>query len=301
MVGRTLSPIGNLHAGVPQSTILSPLPFSLFMNDIVQATGTEVNLFADDTSVCASDSSVSRLQQKLQHAVDKLAAWFDSWALSVNNSKPAFMVFTTKRSMPSSALAINGQPISQVLNHKHLGLTFDPHLNWSAHTAPLLCKVSRKIGLLRRLRCRLPSLVIRALYMVAIRSSVEYATVAWSGIRSGDAQRLERLQRSATRLIVGLSVADRLPPALLLSPAGLEPLSLRRQAACAEFAFRLASGSCDQLPPHIAPALSSWQDRLPKSSSSLVLRSAKFGVQRLPRPRTKLFRRSPFYLSFFSA
>ena len=109
---------------------------------------------------------------------------------------------------------------------------------------------------------------------------------------------MERLQRSATRLIVGLSVADRLPPALLLYRAGLEPLSLRCQAACAEFAFRLVTGSCNQLPPHITAALSSWQDRLPKSSSSLVLRSAKFGVQRLPRPRTELFRRLPFYLSF---
>ena len=89
MVGRTLTPIGNLHAGVPQGTILSPLLSSLFMNDIVQTTGTDVNLFADDTSVCASDFSLSRLQQKLQHAVDKLAAWFDSWALSVNNTKSA--------------------------------------------------------------------------------------------------------------------------------------------------------------------------------------------------------------------
>ena len=92
MVGRSLSPIGNLHAGVPQGTILSPLLFSLFMNDIVQTSGIDVNLFADDTPVCASDSSVNRLQQKLQHAVDKLAAWFDSWALSVNNTKTAEMV-----------------------------------------------------------------------------------------------------------------------------------------------------------------------------------------------------------------
>ena len=99
------------------------------MNDIVQTSGIDVNLFADDTPVCASDSSVNRLQQKLQHAVDKLAAWFDSWALSANNTKSAFMVFTTKRSVPSFALAINGQPIPQLLSHKHLGLTFDPHLN----------------------------------------------------------------------------------------------------------------------------------------------------------------------------
>ena len=134
--------------------ILSPLLFSLFMNDIVQTSGIDVNLFADDTPVCASDSSVYRLQQKLQHAVDKLAAWFDSWALSVNNTKSAEMVLTTKRSVPPFALAINGQPISPVLYRKDLGLTFHPHLNWSAHTAALLCKVSWKIGLLCRLRCR---------------------------------------------------------------------------------------------------------------------------------------------------
>ena len=85
-------------------------------------------------------------------------------------------------------------------------------------------------------------------------------------------------QRSAARLIIGVSVADRLPPAILLARAGLEPPSLRRQAACAEFAFHLATGSCDQLPPHIAAALSSWQDRLPKSSSSVVIRSAHSGV-----------------------
>ena len=99
------------------------------MDDIVQTSGIDVNLFADDTPVCASDASVNRLQQKLQHAVDKLAAWFDSWALSVNNTKSAEMVLTTKRSVPSFALAINGQPISPVLNRKDLGLTFDPHLN----------------------------------------------------------------------------------------------------------------------------------------------------------------------------
>ena len=94
-----------------------------------------------------------------------------------------------------------------------------------------------------------------------------------------------------------MSVADRLPPAILLARARLEPLSLRPHAACAEFAFRLATGSYDQLSSHTATALSSWQDRLSKSFSSLVLRSAQSGVQRLPRPLTELFRRSPFYLS----
>ena len=140
-VGRSLSPIADLHAGVPQGAILSPLLFSLYMNDIVEATGADINLFADDTSVCVTDSSPCRLQQKMQHAVEKLAAWFSSWALSINNKKSALMVFTSRKSVPSVAVSINGEPIRHVLNHKHLGLVFDSHLSWSAHATALVNKV----------------------------------------------------------------------------------------------------------------------------------------------------------------
>ena len=86
-VGRHISSSSYLHAGVPQRAILSPLLFSLYMNDVVQATGEDVNMFADDTSVCAYDKSVAGLQMKLQLAVDTLAAWFGSWALTINRQK----------------------------------------------------------------------------------------------------------------------------------------------------------------------------------------------------------------------
>lgn len=268
------------------------------MNDIVEATGADINLFTDDTSVCVTDSSPCRLQQKMQHAVEKLAAWFSSWALSINNKKSALMVFTSRKSVPSVAVSINGEPIRHVVNHKHLGLVFDSHLSWSAHATALVNKVSQRVGLLRRLRCRLPPLVIRSLYLTAIRPALEYTIVAWSGIRSGDAQRLERVQRSAARLITGISPSDRLSSEILLARAGLDPLHLRRQAACAAFAFSLSPGNHDHFPPHMAATLTVWQDLLPRSTSSLVLRSSQSGVRRLPRPRTELFRRSPFYLSF---
>ena len=60
----------------------------------------------------------------------------------------------------------------------------------------------------------------------------------------------------------------------------------------------LSPGNHDHFPPHMAATLTVWQDLLPRSTSSLVLRSSQSGVRRLPRPRTELFRRSPFYLSF---
>ena len=100
-VGRHLSAVAPLHAGVPQGAVLSPLLFALYMNDIVCCTEADINLFADDTSVFAADMSVKGLQLKLQVIVDQLSAWFSSWALTVNSKKSALMLFTTKCSIPS--------------------------------------------------------------------------------------------------------------------------------------------------------------------------------------------------------
>ena len=92
------------------------------------------------------------------------------------------------------------------------------------HTSVVLTKASRKIGLLRRLRRRLPPLVIQSIYTPCIRPAMEYAAVAWCGVGSSDIERLERVQRAAARLIAKVSVTDRLSRDLLLARGGLEPL-----------------------------------------------------------------------------
>ena len=73
VVGQHMSYASSLHVGVPERAILSPLLFSLYMKDVVEATGTDVNMFSYDTSVSATDKSVTGLQVKLQRAVDALA------------------------------------------------------------------------------------------------------------------------------------------------------------------------------------------------------------------------------------
>ena len=159
-VGRHLSSAAPLYAGVLQGAVLSPLLFSLYMNDIVKCTDANVNLFADDTSVFVTDKSPSGLQVKLQAVVDKLASWFDSWALAVNHRKSPLMVLTTRRSVPAQNVSLAGDVIQQATSHKHLGLTLDCHLSWNQHTTDIIAKASSKIGLLRCLRRRLPALAI---------------------------------------------------------------------------------------------------------------------------------------------
>ena len=98
-----------------------------------------------------SDKSAGTLQVKLQAVLDKLSAWFHSWAVPVNYSKSVVMVLTTRRSVPSVNVNLDGFPLPQVTSHKHLGLMINSYLSWSDHSAYILGKVSKKIGLLRRL------------------------------------------------------------------------------------------------------------------------------------------------------
>ena len=293
-VGGQVSSIAPLFAGVPQGAILSPLLFSLYINDVVESTDANFNLFADDTSAYVCDKSASALQVKLQTVLDKLSIWFNSWAITVNHSKSAIMVVTTRRNVPKVDVHLNGINLPQVTSHKHLGLIFNSRLTWSDNSAFIAGKASRKIGLLRRLRFRLPRLVLRSLYLTCVRPTMEYACGAWAGVGSQDALRLERTQRAAARLIAGVSLREKLPSDLLLARAGLDPLSLRRQVTLCSTVYNL-SQTVPKGPPHLVNFFNHWTGAVALSKSVMRLRSQDTASTRLPRPRSELLRRSPFY------
>ena len=119
--------------------------------------------------------------------------------------------------------------------------------------------------------------------------------MAWCGVGVSDAERLERVQRAVGRLIARVFITDRLPRHLLLARAGLESLQQRRRLHCGIFAYQLTFTSRRFVPLHLALLFERWQSRIPSSTLVLVLRSVSYGHSRLPRPRTELFRSSPFY------
>ena len=293
-VGNNISEVEPLHAGVPQGAILSPLFFSLYINDVVESADANFNLFADDTSVYLTDESPAALQSRLQAVLDKLSIWFKSWAVTVNNAKSAVMLISRRRNLPALNVQLDGTAIPQVVTHKHLGLMFNNRLCWNSHTDYVRKKAAKKIGFLRRIRRRLPCLVIRSLYMACIRPTLEYAGEAWVGIGKSDSNRLEKCQRAAARLIAKVSLKDNIPHDLLLAHAGLESLSTRRSLKIVSTVYRLSSAQ-PKSPPHLLKAFQDWLGTAPDSESSMTLRSAERESIRLPRPRTELLRLSPFY------
>ena len=297
VVDGSMSEFSALHAGVPQGAILSPLLFSIYVNDVpsCNSTGGSTNLFADDTSLFTVDQDVSTLSTKMQSCVDSLSAWFDRWLLTVNTAKSAVMVIRSKRKPPVSlSVSIKGCVLPQTPFHRHLGLVVNDTLTWSTHVDSIVSKASSRIGLLRRLKCSTSPLVVRDLYLYCVRPVIEYAQVAWAGLSAIDEKRLERINRSAARLISNTRLSAHLPHQLLLARAGLEPLKVRRQVAQALFVRRLLSG---RLPPHLQVATDPWILLQPqRRGHSMDLRNG--GCLRLPRPKKTVLKLSPLYSSF---
>lgn len=293
VVDGTTSPFAALYAGVPQGAVLSPLLFSVYMNDIPFSGST--NLFADDTSSYVTESSPLELRRKLQDRTEALCTWFTKWLLTINPTKSVVMVFRSyKKPRISIQITVESSIIPQQRTHRHLGVIFNENLTWADHVTGVILNASAKLGLIRRMSKRLDPLVIRELYICCIRPAVEYAHIVWAGLTALDCARLERLNRKAGRLILKLPAASNLPHDILLARAGLPTLTERRQFAQIKFCFN-ALYRDSRLPEHLKQAVSVWTSSQTPSSHHMTLRG---GSVRLPRPWTNCQKSSPFYSAF---
>ena len=254
--GCTSAP-AEIGAGVPQGVILSPLLFSVYVNDLSSATpASHINLFADDTTAYASSQAPSVLNSDLQTTVEYLSSWFSRWHLSVHPAKTVYMALYSTGMPPCQLnIKINDNHIMQVTRHRHIGVTFNERLSWKDHVHDVINKSAKKIGLLRRLGRQLSSTIVRDLYAFSIRPGIDYGSIVWSGLSFSDAARLQRLNRSAARLITKTSPTSDISRELLLARAGLPSLdTCRRMAQC----ILIQKAYLGRHPRHLQLDLSLW-------------------------------------------
>ncbi|MFZ2539900.1 MAG: reverse transcriptase domain-containing protein [Oscillospiraceae bacterium] len=108
-------------SGVPQGSIIGPLLFLLFLNDIVVGIDSEISLFADDTSLFSIKPSLQEVEFDLNNSLLKLELWSKKWHVSFNPLKSHYMVITNKKKMELN-LVLNNTQITRVTEHKHLGI-----------------------------------------------------------------------------------------------------------------------------------------------------------------------------------
>ena len=199
-----------VSSGIPQGSVLGPLLFLVYINDLPSNVGSCSKLFADDTKLYREVSDVDDMAQ-LQNDVDSLELWAEKWQLPFNKSKCSLMHLGS--SNQHFTYQMGGTDIAQVNVEKDLGLLVDDTLKFHKQTAAAVSRANRVLGLVRRAFIALDCQSLCLLYRTLIRPHLEYANSVWGPTSKTDQDAVERVQRRATRMVRSLrhlSYQDRL-------------------------------------------------------------------------------------------
>jgi hypothetical protein len=194
----------SVESGVPQGSILGPLQFILYNNDLpdVLTTGTSMSIFADDTKIFRCIRTI-RDCITLQYDIDKIAAWGKKWGLKFNESK--CQVISVISSIPKFVYQykLSGINLSRVDEVIDLGINISHNLKWNVHVNTIIKKAFSRLWLiLRTVGFDSPAKIKQTLYLTLVRSILEFGSTVWSPTSKELLSLLESVQRKATHIIV---------------------------------------------------------------------------------------------------
>ena len=190
------SSMSDVVSGVPQGTVLGPILFLIYINDIMTDISSNIRLFADDREIHSSDDAIT-----LQRDLDTLHAWSTKWQMHFNVMKCAIMTVTKKKRPLDHAYSMNNEIIPWVTSHDYLGVTISHNLSWNKQCDKVHSKASRTLGLIRRTLHAAPPPVKKRAYEALVRPTLEYVSAAWSPHTQAKIKKIEQVQRSAARFI----------------------------------------------------------------------------------------------------
>ncbi|GFX36610.1 probable RNA-directed DNA polymerase from transposon X-element [Trichonephila clavipes] len=203
-INETLSNEHSVSAGCPQGSLLGPLLFNLYINDIPDYSLTKINLYADDTAIHATYKKLETISFALNKHLLLLQNFYDKWKISINVEKSTAIIFTKKQSLPPPIIMYNTQiPWSQ--EAKYLGIIFDTHLTWKQHIYYVRDKFRKIMFKLYPLIGRNSYLSIEnkvLLYTAVMRPILAYACPVWGYAAKTNINILDTLQNSLIRMIV---------------------------------------------------------------------------------------------------
>lgn len=206
VISNASSSVLPINAGVPQGSILGPLLFLIYINDIVNNIEANIRLFADDTSLYIIVDDPATSATILNRDLSSILAWSRLWLVSFNPSKTESLLFSRKRNKPAHPpLYFNNTPVSQVPNHKHLGVNLSEDTKWSTHVSTNINNAWKRIGMLKSLKFLISRSGLEKLYLSLIRPLLEYADVVWDNcsVELKKNNDIEAVQNEAARIVTG--------------------------------------------------------------------------------------------------
>ena len=183
MLNGQVSDWSDVTAGVPQGSILGPLLFLIYINDLSEGLSSNTKLFADDTSLFSviHDSNTSALE--LNSDLVKINRWAFQWKMSFNPDpkKQAQEVIFSRKSKAIShpPVVFNNNNVIQTTSQKHHGIILDTRLSFEKHLETVLCKINKTIGLIRKLQNLLPRTALITLYKAFVCPHLDYDDIVY--------------------------------------------------------------------------------------------------------------------------
>lgn len=202
------SELYDVNMGVPQGSILGPLIFLLFINDLPSHLGTDtLVLYADDTSISQEGDSVEELQFKLDEVIQKFMTWCYRNKLILNAEKTVLVQFFGRKRIETPLnVIINNFPLQPTDSTKFLGIYIDFELNWKVHIDNVIKNLSKTFYAILQLKKVLDTKSLLDVYFASVHSVLSYNIPLWGG--STDSNRVFIAQKRIIRLIFGMKQTE---------------------------------------------------------------------------------------------
>ena len=237
-----LSSERNIKCGVPQGSILGPLFFLIYINDLPNClTNTEARLFADDTNITAAGNNIKEVEGAINSDLENLYKWLTANKLSLNVTKTEFLLIGSNQILKSISnhqhnISIAENQIKQVSDSKTLGIIVDENLNWKKNTDNICKKITSGLGAVRRIKEFVDQKTLLSIYNAIIQPYFDYCCEVWNVFGETQCTRLQKLHNRSGRIITNMP--NEVSQETLLNHLKWEPLKFQRKKAKAKIMYK---------------------------------------------------------------